>query len=67
MTKNTKPLLRVLDVVALVLIIVGFGILHNKSRALEIAGSICIGLGSLYFIVLLLRSYKQTDGSDQDQ
>jgi len=59
-------MLRVLDVVAIVLIILGFGILHNKSRMLEIAGSIFIGLGSLYFIVLLLRSYKQSDNSDPD-
>ena len=56
-----------LDVVALVLIILGFGILHNNSRTLEIAGSICIGLGSLYFSVLLLRSYKKTDNSDQEE
>ncbi len=59
MTKKAEPKLRVLDVVAIVLVILGFSILHNKNRVLEIAGSVSIGLGCLYFIILLLRSYKK--------
>ncbi len=60
-------MLRVWDVIAVVLIILGFGILHNKSRVLEIAGSVCIGLGSLYFIVLLIRANRKADRSDLNE
>ncbi|RKD89847.1 hypothetical protein [Mangrovibacterium diazotrophicum] len=64
MTKKEKPLLRVWDVVAVLLVILGFGILHNKSRVLEIAGSVCIGIGTLYFLVLLIRSNKKAGDSE---
>lgn len=49
------------NIVALVLIVLGFGILHNKYRVLEIAGSVCIGIGSLYFLVVLIRANRNAD------
>jgi len=66
MTKKGKPLLRVWDIVAVLLVILGFSILHNNSRTLEIAGSVCIGLATLYFLVLMIRSNKKKDASDQE-
>jgi hypothetical protein len=48
--------------IAIILVIVGFGIIHSPSQAVEIAGGICVGLGSLYFIVTIgmsLRNRKE--------
>lgn len=52
--------MKIIHIIAVILIVTGFGIIHSKSRILEISGSVCIGIGSLYFIVLLLRSTKKT-------
>lgn len=64
MTKKTGTTRRLIDVLAVLLVIAGFGLLHNKSRSLEVAGSIFIGMGSLYWMIRLLLSYR-TGGKSQ--
>lgn len=49
---------RFFAIVAIVCIIMGFGMIHGKSVLREQIGSIAIGLGSLYLIFLLFLSWK---------
>lgn len=57
--------MKALHILAVVLIILGFGVIHNSHKALEIAGSVSIGIGCLYFIILLLIASKK-DKSQQE-
>jgi hypothetical protein len=57
---------KALSVVAALLIIYGFSILHRDSYSMERLGGILIGVGTLYFIVLLLRS-KNPSETDSDR
>lgn len=47
---------KIFAVISVILIIVGFGILHNKNSFLETLGSVFIGLGTLYFLFVLWKS-----------
>jgi len=49
----------VLSIIAIIFIILGFGMIHNPNNNIVIAGGISIGLGSLFFIILLLKSSKK--------
>lgn len=49
---------RFFAIVAIVCIIMGFGMIHWESVLWEQIGSIAIGLGSLYLIFLLFLSWK---------
>lgn len=57
---------KVLAAVAALLIVYGFSILHRDSYSMERLGGILIGVGTLYFIVLLLRS-KSPSPSDREK
>lgn len=50
---------KALNITAILLIIIGFGIVHNPSRIVEITGSLCVGAGALYYIVLIYLSSKE--------
>lgn len=54
-----NKLKRIFAVVAIILIISGFGMIHGKSVLREQIGSIAIGLGSLYLIFLLYLSWSK--------
>lgn len=52
----------VLNIIAVLLIIYGFSIVHQPKPIMEIAGSICVGIGALYFVVkILLHPKKETE------
>lgn len=46
-------------VIAIILIIMGFGMIHGKSVLREQIGNISIGVGSLYLIFLLYLSWSK--------
>lgn len=45
-----------LTIAAAILIFLGFGMIHATTQWVEKTGSLMIGIGSLYLIVLLIRS-----------
>jgi|GEM_PF-4196536 hypothetical protein len=52
---------KVLSVIAALLIIYGFSIIHRDSYIMERTGGILIGAGCLYFIILLVLTQKKDD------
>ncbi|MGF7139140.1 hypothetical protein [Roseimarinus sediminis] len=48
---------RINSIIAGLLIFAGFGMIHSPVQSTEKLGSIFIGIGSLYFIVLIVKSY----------
>lgn len=48
------------NIVAVVLIFFGFGMIHG-SPVVEKLGSIMIGLGSLYLIMIIAKSYNKKE------
>lgn len=48
-----------LIVVSIILMIAGFGMIHNGKPAIEYAGSAMIGLPAVYLLVLLFRVYNK--------
>lgn len=46
----------ILTVIAAACIFFGFGMIHASSSVIEKTGSVLIGIGSLYLIILLIRS-----------
>jgi hypothetical protein len=51
---------KIAAVVGVLLIIMGFGMIHNGDPVIETIGSVGIGVGCLYFIVLLLLSMRKS-------
>lgn len=50
---------RILPITAFLFLFFGFGMIHAPSNIVEKLGSIFIGIGALYFIVLLIMSYRK--------
>lgn len=50
---------RGLGITAVVLVIIGFGMIHGSYKNAEIYGSSLIGLGSIYLLYLLYTSGKK--------
>ena len=50
---------RILSIIAFLFLFMGFGMIHAASNIVEKLGSIFIGIGALYFIVLLIMSYRK--------
>jgi hypothetical protein len=50
---------KVVSIIAASLIFFGFGMIHGKTRIVEASGSIMIGLGSFYFIIILVLKHFQ--------
>ncbi|MFA9392362.1 MAG: hypothetical protein ACERKD_21305 [Prolixibacteraceae bacterium] len=50
-----------LNVVAAFLIFLGFGMIHGGSQWVEKTGSLLIGVGSLYLIVIVIQSIYFTN------
>lgn len=48
-----------LKILAAFLIFIGFGMIHGNSQLVERLGSIFIGVGSFYFILLLYRLQRK--------
>lgn len=57
---------KVASAIAALLIIYGFSLLHRGEFANERMGSVLIGVGSLYFLVLLYMNRKSSSRSDDD-
>ena len=49
----------IFTVIAAACIVVGFGMIHATNSSIEKAGSILIGIGTIYLIILLIRSIYQ--------
>lgn len=46
-------------VLAAILLFLGFGMIHGSNQIVEKAGSVLIGIGSFYFILILIKSLKK--------
>lgn len=57
--------MKIFHILALLLILLGFGIVHNTNSGLQMTGSIFISAGCLYFLVILLFSLKK-DKANKD-
>lgn len=57
---------KIISVVAALLIIYGFSLLHRETYGMERTGGILIGIGSLYFIVLLFTSSRNRPEGNED-
>lgn len=53
-----------LIVISIVLMIMGFGMIHNGNPTIEYTGSAMIGLPSLYLLFLLFRAYFRQSEED---
>lgn len=58
---------KIVSVVAALLIIYGFSLLHRETYGMERTGGILIGVGSLYFIVLLYLSSRKGEQKQSDE
>jgi len=59
---------RALSFIAAFLVFSGFGMIHAGTDLIEKMGSVLIGLGALYFLILLYKSIKkdeEKESSDQ--
>ncbi|WP_462279986.1 hypothetical protein [Salinivirga cyanobacteriivorans] len=58
-----------LVVISIVLMVLGFGMIHNGNPTIEYAGSAMIGVPALYLLFLLFRVYfkKHNDPLDSSK
>jgi hypothetical protein len=54
----------VLIVISIILMIAGFGMIHNGNPVIEYTGSAMIGLPAVYLLVLLFRTYSKMNKND---
>jgi hypothetical protein len=54
----------VLIVISIILMIAGFGMIHNGKPVIEYTGSAMIGLPAIYLLVLLFRTYSKMNKND---
>ena len=49
----------ILVVISIILMVAGFGMIHNGKPVIEYAGSAMIGLPAIYLLVLLFKVYNK--------
>ena len=49
-----------LTIIAVVLTFLGFGMIHGSNSIVEQTGSVFIGIGSLWLIIVLIQSIKKS-------
>ncbi|MBS2210032.1 hypothetical protein KEM09_01380 [Carboxylicivirga mesophila] len=55
-----------LAVIAILMIIAGFGMIHSTKGIMEIVSLLLIGTGAAYLLFLLLVNKKNNNPSDED-
>ncbi len=55
-----------LVVISIVLMVLGFGMIHNGNPTIEYAGSAMIGIPAAYLLFLLFRVYFRKSGNSDD-
>jgi hypothetical protein len=53
-----------LVVISIILMIAGFGMIHNGNPTIEYTGSAMIGVPAIYLLVLLFKAYSKMSKGD---
>ncbi|MDA3879687.1 MAG: hypothetical protein PF436_04800 [Prolixibacteraceae bacterium] len=53
-----------LSIVAAILVFFGFGMIHGGTAVIEKTGSALIGVGALYFLVILFLSIRKDNAKE---
>lgn len=58
---------KIMSIIAAVLVFFGFGMIHSPSPIVERLGSMLIGIGSLWLIIVLIKSIKKSQKSQSTE
>lgn len=62
-----KLIKKITTALAFLLLFFGFGMIHGGSKLMEKLGSAFIGIGALYFIVVIIMGLKKSENDKEKQ